>query len=64
MNINCKTGNVYIFVTANIQSFTSQSSEVVDPLGENLDFFNRLGFDVQANSDNKTQKISSTQSEL
>ena len=30
---------------------------VVGPFGENLDLFNPLGFDVQANSDNKTQKI-------
>ena len=31
--------------------------EVVGPLGQNLNFFNPLGFDVQTNSDNKTQKI-------
>ena len=40
-----------------MQSFTSQNFEVVSPLGENLDFFNPLGFDVQTNSDHKTKKI-------
>ena len=30
---------------------------VVGPLGENLEFFSPLGFDVQINSDHKTQKI-------
>ena len=30
---------------------------VVDPLGENFDFFSPLGFDVQTNSNHKTQKI-------
>ena len=40
-----------------MQSFTSQSYEVVGTLGENLKFFNPLRFDVQTNSDNKTQKI-------
>ena len=50
---------------ANILSFTSQIFGVVGPLGENLDFFSPLGFDVQTNSDHKTQKkSSSTQSEL
>ena len=29
---------------------------VVGPLGENLDFFSQLGFDVQTNSDHKTKK--------
>ena len=52
-----KTGNVYIFVIAIIQSFTSQIFGVVGPLGENLDFFGPLEFDVQTNSDHKTQKI-------
>ena len=52
-----KTGNVYIFVIANIQSFTSQIFGVVGRLGENLDLFSPLGFDVQANSDHKTQNI-------
>ena len=52
-----KAGNVYIFVIANIQSFTSQNFGVVGPLGENLDLSNPLGFDVQTNSDHKTQKI-------
>ena len=33
-----KTENVYMFVIANIQSFTSQIFRVVGPLGENLDF--------------------------
>ena len=36
-----------MFVTANIQSFTSQIVGAVSPLGENLDFFNPVGFDVQ-----------------
>ena len=30
---------------------------VVIPLGENLDFFSPLGFDIQTNYDHKTQKI-------
>ena len=30
---------------------------IVGPLGENLDYFSRLGFDVQNNSDHKTQKM-------
>ena len=29
----------------------------VGPLGENLDFFSPLGFDVKTNSDHKTQEI-------
>ena len=33
-----KTGNVYIFVIANIQSFISQIVGVAGPLGKNLDF--------------------------
>ena len=41
-----KTGNVYIFVIANIQNFTSQIFGVVGPLGENSIFFSSLGFDV------------------
>ena len=51
---------------ANIQSFTSQSFGVVGPLGENLNLFSALGFDVQTNSDHRIKpKISrSTQSEL
>ena len=59
-----KPGNVYIFVIASIQSFTSQIFGVVGPLGENVDFFGSLGFDFQTNSDHKTKKSSSTQSEL
>ena len=60
-----KLGNVRIFVITNIQSFTSQAFGVIGPLGENLDVFSLLGFDVQTNSDHKTQKrSSSTQSEL
>ena len=35
---NSKTGNVYMFMIANIQSFTSQIFGVVGPLEENLDF--------------------------
>ena len=49
-----KTGNIYIFPIANIQSFTSQIFGVVRSLGENLRFFSPLGFDVQ---DHKTQKV-------
>ena len=52
-----KTGNVYIFVVANIQSFTPQIFGVVGPLGENFDFFSPLRFDVQMTSDHKKQKI-------
>ena len=51
-----KTGNVYMFVNASTQSITSQIFEVVVPLGENLDLFSQLGFEVQANCDHKTQK--------
>ena len=40
-----------------MQIFTSQNFGVVGPLGENLDFFGPLGFDVQTNSDHKTQKV-------
>ena len=40
-----------------MQSFTSQIFGVVSPLQEDLDFFSPLGFDVQTNSDHKTQKI-------
>ena len=40
-----------------MSSFTFQIFEVIDPLGENLDFFSPLGFDVQKNSGHKTQKI-------
>ena len=46
-----------MFVIAYIQSFTSQIFGVVSPLGENLDFFSPLGFDVQTNSDHKPPKI-------
>ena len=59
-----KTGNVYMFVIANIQSFTSQIFGVVGPLGGNLDFFSPLGFDVQTDSDQNTPKSSSAQPEL
>ena len=52
-----KTGNYYIFVIATIQSFTSQILGVVGILGENLDLFSLLGFDVQTNSDHKAPKI-------
>ena len=52
-----KTGNVYIFVIANIQSFISQIVGVAGPLGKNLDFFSPLRFDVETNSDHKTPKI-------
>ena len=49
-----KAGNVYIFVIANIQSFISRIFGVVGPLGESLDVFGPLGFDVQTKSDYKT----------
>ena len=52
-----QTGNFYIFVIANIQSFKSQMFGVLGPLGENLDFFGPLGFDVQTNPDQKAPKI-------
>ena len=52
-----QTENVYIFVIANIQSFTSQIFGVVGPLGENLDLFKPLGIEVQTNPDHKTKKI-------
>ena len=51
-----KTGNVYVFVIASIQGFTSQIFGVVRPLGENLDFFSPLGFYAETISDNKTPK--------
>ena len=51
-----KTGNVYIFVIATIQSFTSQVFGVVGPLRENLDLLSPLGFDLQTDSDNKNPK--------
>ena len=40
-----------------MQSFTSQILGVVGILGENLDLFSLLGFDVQTNSDHKAPKI-------
>ena len=46
-----------MFVIANIQSFISQILGVVGTLGENLDLFSLLGFDVQTNSDHKAPKI-------
>ena len=53
-----QTGNVYtLFIIGNIQSFTSQMFGVVSPLGENLDFFSFLGFNIQRNSDHETPKI-------
>ena len=51
------SGNVYIFVIANMHNFTSQIFGVVGLLAENLDFISPLVFDVQTNSDHKTQKI-------
>ena len=51
------TEHFYIFVIANIQSFTCQSFGVVGPLGENVDFFSTLAFRIQTNSDHKTPKI-------
>ena len=52
-----QTGNVYIFVIGNIQSFTSQIIGVISPLAENLDFFSPLEFDIQRNSEHETPKI-------
>ena len=46
-----------MFVIATIQSLTSQIFGVVGPLGEDLNCFSPLRFDVQTNSDQKTQKI-------
>ena len=40
-----------------MQSFTSQIFGVVDPLGENFDYFCPLGLDVQRNSNHKSPKI-------
>ena len=48
---------MFTFVIANIQSFTSQIFGVVGPLKENLDNFSPLRFDVETNSDHKTPKI-------
>ena len=50
---NNKTGNVYIFVVSNIQSFTSQILGVVSPLGENLIVFRDL-HEIERNSDHKS----------
>ena len=52
-----ETGNVYIFIIANIQSFTCQILGVVWSLGRKRRFFSPLGFVVQTNSDQKTLKI-------
>ena len=41
-----------------MQSFTSQIFGVVGPLGDNLDFFSPLGFDVGTNSDHKIKLCS------
>ena len=49
-----KTGIVYVFVIANIQSVISQIFRVVGPLEENLNFFGLLGTDIKTNSDHKT----------
>ena len=46
-----------MLVIANKQSFASQIFGVVGPLGGNLYFCSPLGFDIQTNSDHKTQKI-------
>ena len=50
------TAQKNILAMANIQTFTSQSFGVVGPLAESLDFSSPLGFDVQTNSNHKTQK--------
>ena len=47
-----------------MRGFISQIFGVVGPLGENLDFFSPLGFDVKTNSDHKTQKSSHIPCEL
>ena len=40
-----------------MQSFTSQIFGVAGSLEQNFDFFSPFGFNVQTNSDHKTQKI-------
>ena len=52
-----KTGNVYIFVDRQYTEFHISNFWSRRSLGRNLDFFSPLGFDVQTNSDHKTQKI-------
>ena len=43
-----------MFVIRNIQSFTSQILGGVSPLGEILDLFSTLGFEIHRNSDHET----------
>ena len=40
------TSQVYTLVICNYQSLISQVSKVVPSLGEKLDFFSPLGFDI------------------
>ena len=56
--------HVYIFVIANIQSFTSQIFGVVGPLGENLDFLVCWDLTFKQILITKPKKSSSAQSEL
>ena len=48
---------IYIFIIVNIHGFTTQIFWVVGSLGETLDIFGPLRFDVQTNSDHKAQKV-------
>ena len=59
-----KTGNFYTFGISNNQSSISIVLKVVDLLGEKLDFFSPLEFEIQRDSDLETSKTSSTQLEL
>ena len=52
-----KLTNVYVLLIGNFQSFTSDFFGVVGSLGENLDSFSPLGFDIQRNSDHETPKF-------
>ena len=59
-----KSENVYIFVIANIQGFTSQFFGVVGPLGENLNFLVSWDLPFKQILITKPKRSSSTQSEL
>ena len=52
-----KTGNFSTFVISNNHSLIFQVLKGVDSLGERVDFFSFLGFDVQSNSDLETTII-------
>ena len=51
------SGNSYILVISNNQSFISQILKVVGPLGEKLEFFSPLGFKIKSNFDLETTKL-------